>query len=135
MKLPLSTQKIGSYAFIVGVIIAIVAGIAAGAVEAYAGIIALVLVILGLIVGYLNISDKEVLIFMVASIGLIVAGTANLTVIDSVVAGLGTILQVILANIVVFIAPAVIVVGLKAVYALAKTPESYSLAKTPERAK
>ncbi|MFH1239920.1 MAG: hypothetical protein V1672_01780 [Candidatus Diapherotrites archaeon] len=123
MKLPLSTQKIGGYAFIVGVVIALLAGIVGGLVAGYAGGIALVLVILGLIVGYLNISDKEVLTFMVASVGLIVAGSANLLVIDTVVAGVGTILQAILANIVVFIAPAVIVVGLKAVYALAKTSE------------
>jgi len=123
MKLPLSTQKIGGYAFIVGVVIALLAGIAGGLVAGYAGGIALVLVILGLIVGYLNISDKEVLTFMVASVGLIVAGSANLLIIDTVVLGVGTVLQAILANIVVFIAPAVIVVGLKAVYALAKTPE------------
>ncbi|MDP2974154.1 MAG: hypothetical protein Q8N60_03825 [Candidatus Diapherotrites archaeon] len=124
MALPLSTQKIGSYAFIVGVVIAVLAGIAGGFVAEYAGGIALALVILGLIVGYLNISDKEIVTFVVASIGLIVAGSANLKAIDTVVVGLGTVLQAILANIVVFIAPAVIVVGLKAVYSLAKTAEA-----------
>lgn len=122
MALPLATQKIGAYAFLVGIAIAILAGIAGGLVTAYAGAITLILVILGLIVGYLNISDKEVLIFVVVSIGLMVAGSANLTSIDMLVPGMGTVLQAILANIVVFIAPAVIVVGLKTVYALAKTP-------------
>ena len=58
------------------------------------------------------------------SVGLIVAGSANLKAIDTVVVGLGTVLQAILANIVVFIAPAVIVVGLKAVYSLAKAAEA-----------
>ncbi len=120
----LSTQKIGGYAFIVGIVIALLAGIAGSLVAGYAGGITLVLVVLGLIVGYLNISDKEVVTFIVASIGLIVAGSANLKVIDSIVAGLGTVLQAILANLVVFIAPAVIVVGLKTVYDLAKSPEA-----------
>lgn len=125
MTLPLSSQKIGGYAFLLGMLIILVTSIASSMVAGYAGLITLVLVILGLIVGYLNISDKEVLLFIVASIGLIVAGSANLKAIDGVIAGLGTILQAILANIVVFIAPAVIVVGLKAVYSLAKASEEH----------
>lgn len=123
MALPLATQKIGAYAFVVGVAIAVIAGIASGLVAAYVGAITLILVILGLIVGYLNISDKEVLTFVVVSIGLMVAGSAKLTAIDTLVPNLGTVLQAVLANIVVFIAPAVIVVCLKTVYALAKAPE------------
>jgi len=124
MALLLPTQKIGVYAFLVGIAIAIITGIASGLVTGYVSIITLILVILGLIVGYLNISDKEVTMFMVASIGLIVAGSANLTSIDAFIPSLGTVLQAILTNIVVFIAPAVIVVGLKAVYVLAKAPEA-----------
>jgi len=122
MALPLTTQKIGAYAFLVGIAIAIIAGIAGGLVTAYLGTITLILVILGLIVGYLNISNKEVVTFVVVSIGLMVAGSANLTSIDTIIPGLGTILQTILANIVVLIAPAVIVVGLKTFYTVAKTP-------------
>lgn len=121
--MPLLTQKIGAYAFMLGVIIAILAGIATGFVATYTGIITLVLVVLGLIVGYLNISDKEIVPFMVAAIGLIVAGSAKLSAIDSVIAGLGTTLDAILGNIIVFVAPAAIIVGLKTVYALAKTSE------------
>jgi len=122
MALPLITQKIGAYAFLVGIAIAVLAGIAGGLVTAYLGTITLILVILGLIVGYLNISNKEVVTFVVVSIGLMVAGSANLTSIDTIIPGLGTILQTILANIVVLIAPAVIVVGLKTFYTVAKTP-------------
>src|SRR3989344_7846698 len=92
-------QQIGGYAFLLGVVIAIISNIFAG----YAAMIALALIVLGVIVGILNISDKEVMPFMIASIGLIVAGTANLVVIDSFVAGLGTLLDSILNNIVVFI--------------------------------
>ncbi len=120
----MTLQKIGGYAFIAGIVIAVLAGIAGSIVAGYAGGITLVLVILGLLVGYLNISAKEVLTFIVAAIGLIVAGSANLQAIDTVVSGLGTVLQAILANIMVFIAPAVIIVGLKAIYSVAKAREA-----------
>ncbi len=124
MALLLPTQRIGVYAFLVGIAIAIITGIASGLVTEYVSTITLILVSLGLIVGYLNISNKEMPMFIVASIGLIVAGSANLTSINTLIPNLGTVLQAILTNIVVFIAPAVIVVGLKAVYVLAKAPEA-----------
>jgi hypothetical protein len=113
-------QKIGSWAFIIGAVVAILAGVAGSAVVAWAGPLTLLLVVLGLIVGFLNVTPHEATPFIVASVGLIVAGSANLTVINDVVPTLGTILNAILGNIVVLIAPAVIIVGLKAVHDLAK---------------
>ncbi len=113
-------KRIGSWAFIIGVVIAILAGIFAGISATYAGAIALVLVVLGLIVGFLNVSPKEATSFVIASVGLMAAGKADLTVINTLIPTLGTILQSILSNIVVFIAPAAIVVSLIAVKALAE---------------
>ena len=63
-------QTIGSWAFILGVLIAIIAGLAAAMVVEYAAMITLVLIILGLIVGFLNINDKETQPFLVATIAL-----------------------------------------------------------------
>ena len=108
-------EKYGSYAFIIGILIAVLAGI--GAVGG--GLAIMVLVLLGLIVGLLNVTAKETEPFLIAAIALIVAGSANLTIVNSIVSGLGTVLQAILGNIVVFVAPAVIVVALKSVYVLA----------------
>lgn len=113
-------QQIGGWAFILGVIIAIIAGIASTQVAGYAQWILLVLVILGLVVGFLNIKDKEVTGFLIAAIALIAVGTATqLTVIDKAIPTLGTILNVIVTNIAVFVTPAALVVALKEVYNIA----------------
>lgn len=108
----------GQYSFIVGVIIAILAGLVSRAVAAYEGVIILVLVILGLVIGFLNISEKEMTPFLVATVALVVTGTASnsLTVIPAV----GPYLEAIVRNIAVLVTPAALIVSLKAVNALAK---------------
>jgi len=114
-------EKIGGYAFLLGVIIALIAGIASSQVAAYAPYIALVLVILGLIVGFLNIKDKQVTNFLVAAITLVVLGTTagGLTAINIIVAPLGTILAAIVVQIALFAMPAALVVALKDIYNIA----------------
>ncbi|MBU0461818.1 MAG: hypothetical protein KJ574_04490 [Nanoarchaeota archaeon] len=104
-------QNVGHYAFIIGVILAIIAGIV---VTANPWVV-LALVVLGLIVGFMNVTAKETTEFLVAAIALIAAGTANLTVIPYI----GAYLTSILGYISVFVAPAAIVVALKAVKDLA----------------
>ena len=110
--------KIGQYAFIVGVIIAILAGLVSSVVKQYEGVIVLVLVILGLVVGFLNVTEKEMTPFLVATVALIVTGTASnsLTVIPTI----GLYLEAVVKNIAVFVTPGALVVSLKAVNALAK---------------
>lgn len=111
------SEKVGAWAFILGVVIAIIAGLAASALDAItAGYITLVLVILGLIVGLLNIEDKQVTGFLIAAIALIAVGTANLSAIPYV----GLYLSVMVINIAAFVAPAALVVALKEVYDIAK---------------
>ena len=105
-------KKIGHYAFIVGVVLAIIAGI----IVTNNPWIVLALVILGLVVGFLNITAKETTEFLVAAIALIAAGSANLTIIPYA----GDYLTAILGYIAVFVAPAAIVVALKAVKELAE---------------
>lgn len=120
-----SSQTVGSWAFILGVVIAIIAGIVAGVVglETFtAGIITLILVILGLIVGFLNINEKEVTNFLIAAIALIAVGTANLGSVNFVIPVLGTVLQALVLNIAVFVAPAALVVSLKAIHKLSRSP-------------
>lgn len=104
-------KRIGSYAFIAGIAIAIIGGLA----NITGGIAVLVLLILGLIVGLLNITVKETTPFLISAIALIVAGGANISILPLV----GNLLQVVLNNIVVLVAPAAIVVALKEIYTLA----------------
>lgn len=105
--------KLGHWSFILGVVIAIVAGIAG---TAYGETIAMVLVILGVIVGLLNISQKEISNFLIAAIALLLTGAAGL---DSLPA-IGSMIGPILTNIATFVAPAAVIVALKAVYELGK---------------
>jgi hypothetical protein len=114
------SQKVGGWAFILGVVIAIIAGLASTFAAVYSGYVLLVLVVLGLIVGFLNIKDKEVVNFLIAAIALMAVGTANLVSINLAVPMLGTLIQSLVQNIAAFVAPAALVVALKEVYNIAK---------------
>ena len=119
-------ERLGAWAFLLGVIVAIIAGIAAVAAAANSPWIALLLVVLGLVVGFLNIEDKQVTGFLIAAIALMVLGaTSGSTVLgelNTIIAGLGTLVNAILINIAVFVAPAALVVALKEVVNIAKAP-------------
>ncbi|MFH0970706.1 MAG: hypothetical protein V1776_04585 [Candidatus Diapherotrites archaeon] len=109
-------QKIGSWAFIIGVVIAIIAGLlGVGVFGPAAEWIPLVMVILGILIGVLNVSDKEITTFLVAVIALLVAGGVNWAIIPIIGEQLGT----IFFNIASLMAPAAIIVGIKAVWNLA----------------
>jgi hypothetical protein len=107
-------SKIGVWAFIVGVIIAIIAGF-----WQLSGMVASLLMVIGLIVGFLNVQGKESSGFLMAAVSLVIVtyfGGQRL----SSVALVGDFLSGILGAILIFVVPATIVVALKAVYALAK---------------
>ncbi len=104
---------IGFWAFIVGLIIAVIAGI----VLPQNGIIIIILVILGIIIGLLNITAKEIMLFLVATIALVVVGNvfAPLTVLD-----IGKILGSMLSYVATLMAPAAIIGAIKALWAIGK---------------
>ncbi len=122
----MASQKVGSYAFLLGVLIAVVFGIvavvAADLVNGMAGVVTLVLVALGLIVGFLNIHDKHVSDFLIAAIAIaMIGGTAGgLIALDSVLPGLGAILVNIVLGIQALVVAAALVVGLKKILSLSK---------------
>lgn len=109
-------QKYGSWAFIIGVVIAIIAGLlGTGIFGGFSMYLPLVFVILGIVIGLLNISDKEITTFLVAVIALLAAGGVNWTVIPFV----GGFLEGVFAYIASLMAPAAVIVGIKAVWNLA----------------
>ncbi len=123
----MASQKIGSYAFIAGVIIAVIAGIIMAVMPDMinadiAGIVALVLVILGLIVGFLNIKDKHVTDFLIATIAVAAVGNIAAGGFMSMagISVIGSLIGNIVNQIVLVVAPAALVVGLKQIMALAK---------------
>ncbi len=122
-----SQQNVGSMAFILGVLIAVVAGIIAVALSGVPGIeyVPLILVLLGLVVGFLNIKDKQIDSFLIAAIALTLLASVGgyLNTLDAVTIALGTYLVTILGYIGVFVAPAALVVALKSIYRLARSPQ------------
>jgi hypothetical protein len=131
-------ERIARWAFTAFVIIAIVMGLAVGYMAWNAnntyplgwsntdvhnvnGYVTLILLILGVIVGLVSITVKEVTPFLLATIALIVASISNvwepLTSIHSLLAyWAGGILSYIVA----FAAPAAVIIAIKAILAMAK---------------
>ena len=103
-------DNLGKYAFIVGLILAVLAALITGIPW-----ITWVIVLLGLAVGVLNVTGGETQGFLMAAIGLILSANA--------VASLpfvGETVTNILSNAVLFIAPAVLIVALKSLFEIAK---------------
>ncbi len=108
-------NKIGMWAFLIGLIVAVLAVFITG----YAKEVAVVLFILGLVVGFLNINDKDLIKFLVAVIALASIGTASL----GALAILGTVsayISSIVLNFVAFVSAAGLVVAIKAIVEAAK---------------
>lgn len=118
-------KKIGHYSFVIGVVLAIVLGLVPASVlgATYAWLASL-LVVLGLIVGFLNVAGKETKEFLLVAVVLIIAagvGTGAGAVLETVtVLGIGGYLSGLFTQILAFIVPATIVVALKDIIALAR---------------
>jgi hypothetical protein len=120
-------NSLGSWAFIIGVAIALLGGAFGGYAASYIPWITLLLVVLGLIVGFLNITAKEVNDFLIAAIALAsisgLANAGNLEAFNTAIPMFGTVLYSMVLNIAAFVSPAALVVALKAIYAMARTPK------------
>lgn len=102
---------LGKWAFFIGFILAIVLGL----LGPITGTWLIVLVIIGLLVGLLNIGDKEVTPFLMSGIALIIASALGGTVMSSV----DVISSVLDALLVVFV-PATVIVAIKNIFTLAR---------------
>ncbi len=105
--------RIGHWAFVLGLIIAIIAGFG-GEIPSLVAI----LFVLGLIVGFLNVTEKESTPFLVGVIALLVIGLAGMETVRYI----GWMVPV-LNNVIVFVAAAGLVVAIKQVLVIAKTSE------------
>jgi len=114
---------LGTLAFFAGIIICIIGGWARDN-----GGMALALIILGIIVGLLNVTTKEMLPFLVATIALIVLGvgaTANAGPFNALfnvdaLAGFGRVLNSFVGYVAVFMIPAAFINAVRMVWALAR---------------
>ena len=114
-------ERIGKYSFIGGVVIAVILGLAIPGLAGVAPWLTSLLVLLGLVVGYLNVSGKDTKDFLLIATILVIVSSmgSNATILGSVQL-IGRYLQGIFSNIMAFVVPAVIIIGLKAVYGMTK---------------
>jgi hypothetical protein len=108
---------LGKWAFIIGLIIAVIAAFIGNTISA--STILLILFILGLIVGYLNITEKQIIKFLTATIALLLLGIGSISAL-SVVGSVSGYLNSILANVIAFVSAAALVVALKVIYETGK---------------
>lgn len=76
-------KQIGDYSFIIGVILAVVLGLAAPNLGNATAWLWSLLVVLGLIVGFLNVSGKETKEFLWVAVALVVVAYAGSAQINS----------------------------------------------------
>jgi len=107
-------RSLGGWAFLIGVLIAILAGIFVSELSAS---IAGVLVVIGIIVGLFNVTGKESHSFLLATVALVIVSSLGGQVISSSIAILGNILRALL----VLIVPATIVVSIREAFSVAKS--------------
>ena len=102
-------DQVGKYAFIAGVVLAVIAAFAQNTW------IPVVLAVLGLVVGFLNITAAETKRFLLAAIGLTLSASSI-----QALPWVGDWLATVLGNLVIFVGPALLVVALKSLFETAK---------------
>ncbi len=103
-------ENMGKWAFIVGFVICVVAGLLL--VQPW---MFWVLAVLGLIVGFMNITGEETKTFLLAAIGLMLSASSVMAI-----PVIGAAVTDVVANVVAFISAAVLVVALKSLFEVAK---------------
>ncbi len=106
-------QKIGTWSFIGGILLALAAGF-----WDLNSLIVSVLIFLGLVVGFLNVTGEETTPFLLATVSLVIVAAVGQNILGTV-EGIGPQLQQILVTFITFIIPATIIVACKAIYSLA----------------
>lgn len=102
---------IGSWAFLIGVILAVIVGI----FNVSGAAMMTTLAVIGLIIGLLNVADKEVMPFLLSGIILVLASQAGI----ALMAGVPYVNGILVALMAIFV-PATIIVAVKNVFSLAK---------------
>lgn len=108
---------IGAWAFIIGLLIAVLAGVFAGLVPETA----MVLGVLGVIVGLINVTDEEVQKFLIATIAFVVGAGSLADLFSRLPGGVGENVVPLFSNIVAFVAPAAAIVAVKALYDISRS--------------
>ncbi len=104
-------EQIGRWAFIIGLLICVLAGLINIGTAGLAW-----LVVLGIIVGFLNVTGKEVMGFLLATVALMMVGSVGLTL-----PAVGSFVTSIVSAFISFTAGAAAVVAIKELFVITKS--------------
>jgi len=127
MALKSQENTVGAWAFLAGVILAILIGLSTTlipipALVTYSAQIYAILVLLGIFVGFMHVTGKDSQTFLIAGVILVIVSKFGLESVTGTLIGIGigdAVSSVFGAMIALF-APATIIVALKTVFSLAK---------------
>ena len=108
-------NKIGSWAFLIGVILAVLFGIITAIGGGIGPGMVYVLVVLGIVIGLLNIADEETSSFLLSGTALVIVSALGQNVTSGV-----PVFDGILNVLIMLFVPATVIIALKNVFALAK---------------
>ena len=115
------SRKLGVYAFMGGVLAAIILGIASPSLGAAKAWLTSLLVVLGLAVGLLNVTGKEAKDFLLmATVIVIMAFAGEAAQLLGGVLYAGKYLSGIFSSLLLFVVPATIITALKSIWALGR---------------
>jgi hypothetical protein len=106
-------SKIGTWSFIIGVLIAVFSGFFRLTPQVVS-----ILVVLGVIVGLLNVTGNEAMTFLLASVSMVVISSLGSPAFSGI-SVIGATLQRMLNNLIIFVIPASMIVALRAILTLA----------------
>lgn len=108
---------VGKWAFLLGIILAVLVGLVA---VPYSTLTAVILMVLGLIVGFLNVETKETNNYLVAAVALLVIGIGGINAMDILGVTVYDWVQGVLSNFIAFVGASALVVAIKAIVQLGK---------------
>ena len=111
----------GAWAFLIGVVLAMATGLLSfGTINP---IILAILAVLGLVVGFINVSDRDVSTFLMAAVSLVIVSFAGIAGISTIEFGripLGKYIASTLGALLVLLVPATIVVAIKSLFSISQ---------------
>lgn len=108
----MNMEKVGRYLFLLGLVISVIAGAFYAAPDLY---VVAGLFVLGIIVGVLNVTGKEVQSFLLGTVALLLVGN-SLSLLSTL--PFGSQIAGIIQHFVVFVAGGALIVALKEVYSV-----------------
>jgi len=120
-------NTVGAWAFLMGVVLAILIGLSTSLISIptitrYSSVIYAILVILGLVVGFMNIRGRDTQTFLLAGAVLVIVSKFGMEGVNATIIGIkiGLAISQIFAALLILFVPATIIVALKTVFEMAK---------------